>query len=82
MVKSASDYFDRLDNDPAFAREMSERQHRIGEWPRSFAYANELRESDRKSETRDIGTKCQGRPPSKRLLRKRRSGATRLPAEL
>ena len=29
-MKSASGYFKRLANDPVFAREMSERQRRIG----------------------------------------------------
>jgi hypothetical protein len=31
-MKSASGYYRRLAADPVFAREMSERQRRIGQW--------------------------------------------------
>lgn len=33
-VKDASSYWRRLQSDPAFAEEMSERQRKIGQWPR------------------------------------------------
>jgi hypothetical protein len=32
-VANHDSYYRRLDTDPAFAAEMSERQHRIGQWP-------------------------------------------------
>ena len=34
-VADHSSYWRRLDTDPSFAAEMSERQARIGQWPRS-----------------------------------------------
>jgi hypothetical protein len=43
-MKSANGYFERLANDPEFAREMSERQRRIGQWPRRGDPEGELRE--------------------------------------
>jgi len=33
-VRSNADYYRRLDADPGFAAEMSERQRQIGQWPR------------------------------------------------
>jgi hypothetical protein len=50
MVKSADGYFKRLERDPGYRREMSERQRALGMiWPRSILHRHvaTARTSDR-----------------------------------
>lgn len=53
-MKSASGYYKRLATDPAFAREMSERQRRIGQLSRWDGPEGDLREPAKAAENRAV----------------------------